>query len=143
MLPHRPQTMPMPIKLILISLVSLIMFGCAAPGSIIITGAPKSAIDPSMVKLYFAEPHKYEVLGFVEATGKYGVTRQDKTDEAIKKVKEMAASIGANGILITNFNDITGGTVGVFMRPGIISSIPSNWPQIYGKAIFVIEETVP
>ncbi|MBI3398728.1 MAG: hypothetical protein HY026_05800 [Deltaproteobacteria bacterium] len=148
----------MQIRLILV--IILLLAGCAS-GSVIITGNKRPPIclpiQQNMsesaqaerracletIKLYSQEPKEYEVIGFVEATGKSGWTKQDKTNYAVKKLKELAAEIGANGVLLTSLGDkhaMVGGAMPMYGGGAIMYAAPVDQPSISGKAIYVIKE---
>lgn len=90
------------------------MFGCAASSHIIV-GKTRAPISPEEVRLYSKPPTNYEEIAIVDSSSKnsWAVTDQGKIDVAIQRLKEQAASIGANGILINVTGDIATGAVGV------------------------------
>ena len=99
-------------KVTLILFVSVFL-GCAtAPGATIITGETRPAISPHEVIIYLEPPYQYEVIGLLEASSESNSRRQRQAavDRAINDLKERAAQIGANGILIVNMTtERTGG----------------------------------
>lgn len=116
---------------IFIFLFCAVLFGCAS-GTIIITGTPRTAIDPYYVTMYAEAPAKYEVIGIVSASSDMGWTEQDCVNYAIEELKKQAAKIGANGVLIEKIGtDNSGG----FVTSGVY--IPVTAKTISGKAIYV------
>ena len=63
-----------------------------------VTGNQHQPVPTEAVKLYQAPPEHYEIVGMVNAStrGK----RQRRTDAAVRKLKQQAAKMGANGIIM-------------------------------------------
>jgi len=97
-----------------------------------------------MVKLYNKPPVKYDEIAIIDSSSKnsWAVTDQGKVDVAIERLKEEAANLGANGILIQLTGDISTGSVGVGSATaygyGISSSILHKAAK--GLAIYVYEQ---
>ena len=102
------------IKTIFTLSVVIILFGCAASSHVIV-GETRAPISPEEVRLYSKPPANHEEIAIVESSSKnsWAVTDQGKTDVAIQRLKEQAASLGANGILINVTGDIATGSVGM------------------------------
>ena len=112
--------------------------GCA-DSSVILTGQPHAATTPDKVQVYFQQPaRKYEVIGIVTGSSKnkFGVTRQGKTDAALRSVKEKAAEIGANGVIMQTQGTTTGGAVGT-VSGGLVIASSINNVEVSGTAIFI------
>lgn len=96
-----------------IALCSLLLalVGCAT--SHVMLGQARPAISPDQVKLYMRPPAKYQEIAILESSSKdsFAVTEQGKTDKAIQRLKEEAAKLGANGVLIQSTGNQYGGTV--------------------------------
>lgn len=90
------------------------MFGCSATSHVIV-GKTRAPITPAEVRLYSKPPANYEDIAIVDSSSKnsWAVTDQGKIDVAIQRLKEEAASLDANGILINVTGDISTGSVGV------------------------------
>src|SRR5580765_2801643 len=76
--------------------------GCAT-SSHVMTGTPRPAITPDQVKVYSAPPQvKYEQIAVIDAnsTRAMAITSQQKTDAVIARLKEEAAKLGANAIIL-------------------------------------------
>ena len=108
-------------RTIFVLLLALLLAACAS-GSAIVTGAKRTPLDPSHVKLYAEAPAKYEVIGVVSAKSAAGLTAQGSEDYAVQELKNQAAILGANGVLV----EATG-------------EGPSVGQRVTGKAIFVTE----
>ena len=100
------------LKLFLCSLIGFIIIGCSASSHIVV-GQARPAISPTKVKLYNKAPEKYDEIAIIDSSSKnsWAVTDQGKVDVAIERLKEEAASLGANGILIQLTGDISTGSV--------------------------------
>lgn len=78
-----------------------LLTGCAT--SHVLVGEPRPAISPDKVKVFLSPPETpFEEIALVEASsrGAWAVSDQGKTNAAIERLKEEAASLGANGILL-------------------------------------------
>jgi len=87
---------------------------CAAESHVLI-GTARPPIPPEQVKVYLHPPAKYEEIAVVEASSRGGApsfTEQQKMDRAIARLKEQAAELGANGILLEDVGDQAAGSVG-------------------------------
>jgi len=58
---------------------------------------------------------KYEQIAILNTSsaGSFSFTAQSKTDSVIKRLKEQAARLGANGVILQGMGDVAGGSVGV------------------------------
>ena len=102
------------IKSIFALSIAIIMAGCASSSHVIV-GKTRAPLSPEEVRLYSKPPANYEEIAIVDSSSKnsWAVTDQGKIDVAIQRLKEQAASLGANGILINVTGDIATGSVGV------------------------------
>ncbi len=116
-------------------IILILLIGCAS-GSTIVTGTPRTPIDPNSVKLYVQEPVNYEVIGLVEASSDSGWTAQESQDYAIDELKNQAAKIGANGVLLNTTGSKTSTMVGT-TTGGIFYAVPIEAKTVSGVAIFV------
>ena len=115
----------------------LFLAGCAS-GSSIVVGETKEAIDPSQVKLYLETPDIYEVIGIVTASSDAGWTEQDSVDYAVEELKNQAANLGANGVLIESTGSQNSTVVGGY-GTGYLYTIPVTAKSVTGKAIYVTQ----
>ena len=113
----------------------LILTACAS-GSSIVTGKTRTPIDPSQVTLYLEPPEKYEVIGIVKASSDSGWTEQDSQDYAVEELKNQAAKLGANGVILTTAGENTSTVVGTYST-GMVYAIPVTSQTVSGKAIYV------
>ena len=89
----------------------LLLGGCAS--SHVMVGAARPPISPDQVKLYLHPPEKYEEIAIIDASSRRSIvfTDQQKMNKVIARLKEEAAKVGANGILIQGTGDEQAGEV--------------------------------
>jgi hypothetical protein len=97
------------------------VLGCAAVTlsacvtSHVLVGRARTPILPSQVQVYLQPPaSKYEQIAVLDTSSKhsFSFTAQGKTEVVIRRLKEEAAKLGANGILLQEISDEPVGTVG-------------------------------
>lgn len=121
------------IRILLSLFLPLILTGCAsASGTYLITGTQREAIGAESVVIYTEFPAQYEIIGIVTASSDAGWTEQDSLNYAVAELKNQAAKIGANGVVIENMGETSSGGM-------IVSGIyvPVSAQNISGKAIYV------
>tara|TARA_B100000902_G_scaffold40372_2_gene48008 strand:+ start:48 stop:413 length:366 start_codon:yes stop_codon:yes gene_type:complete len=79
------------------------------PVSHIIVGEKRDPISPENVKIYLDYPKSYEKIALIDAGSNFSFddpallfTWQDKMNKATDRLKNEAANLGANGVLIIN-----------------------------------------
>ena len=106
--------------------------GCAE-GTTVVTGNKRPAISPEQVQLYASAPNqRYEVIALVTASSGNGWTDQQSVDYAVQELKNQAAAVGANGVILGQQGSRTGG----FVMSGNIA-IPYDEQSVSGSAIYV------
>lgn len=97
-----------------ISLAALVaaLVGCAHSSAIVV-GHQRPAIEPESVQVYLELPPGAERIAVLDADsgGSMAVTRRGKTNKVVQRLKEEAAAIGANGILLTGMGQQYAGSV--------------------------------
>jgi hypothetical protein len=86
----------------------------ACATSHVMIGQARPPISPDLVTIYFHPPQaKYDEIALIDTSSKNGfsVTAQGKTDLVIKRLKEEAAKLGANGVLLQGIENQSGGSV--------------------------------
>jgi hypothetical protein len=92
-------------------LAALLSIAGCATGSHVITGTIHPATLPEGVKIYSTAPANSEVIGIVSASSISGLTWQQASDDALRRLKIEASKIGANGIVVKNSeNDFNSGS---------------------------------
>jgi hypothetical protein len=103
-----------------LSRVLLVAFGAhallaaCATTSHVLVGTPRPAIPPGQVRVYLHPPDHYEEIATLGSSsrGSWTFTAQGKTDKVIERMKEEAAKLGANGILLEGIGDQQVGAIG-------------------------------
>ncbi len=100
---------------LLIALVS----ACAGT-SHVITGTPRTPIEPSQVTIYSAAPPQYEEIAVIDASSQmsFAFGEQNKMNAVMERLKKQAASLGANGVLLQGTGSQGGGGVGTGIGVG-------------------------
>lgn len=91
----------------------LLLVACASPTSTQVIGQVREAIDPADVQIYAQEPDDYEAIAFISTTsdGSWRMGEQAKMDAVFMRLKEAAAKLGANGVLIQATGERRGNSV--------------------------------
>jgi hypothetical protein len=88
--------------------------GCTS-SQVAVVGRVRPAISPDQVQIYLQPPEsKYDEIANLNASsrGSFSMTAAGKIDKVIDRLKEQAAKLGANGILLHGVGDQAGGSVG-------------------------------
>ena len=95
------------------AVVAMLLLGCATSSHVMI-GTARPPISPESVRVYVQPPEKYEEIAAIDATsqGSFAITSQQNMDKAIARMKEQAAKLGANGILLQGVQDQQSGSIG-------------------------------
>lgn len=122
-----------------INFLTIALVACG--GSHIIIGNVRAPIRSSEVRIYSTPPAKYEEIAIVEGSSKgtFATTNQQKTNQALEYIKEEAAKVGANGVLLSGYGELSSGT-GAVITPanstvGVL--VVGSHVSLQGKAIFV------
>jgi hypothetical protein len=91
---------------LVLSLISILLSACSASSHLII-GEVRSPINMTEVKIYTEKPEVFEKIAIIDASSKnsFAFTEQGKMDAALELLKQEAAKLGANGILLRSVND--------------------------------------
>jgi hypothetical protein len=88
--------------------------GCAA-SSYRLIGAPRPAISADQVQLYLETPARpYLEIATLDASSKrsWSFSYEGKAEVVIRRLKEEAARVGANGVLLKGITEESGGAIG-------------------------------
>lgn len=132
-------------------LVMLAIGGCAVTNETsLIVGKIRTPITADQVKLYTKPPAKYEEIAIVSADAAHAfMSKQDLMNTSIANLKQEAAKVGANGILLDGVGDFYVGSSGIAVIPSAQRGAPvittgamnaQTGKKASGMAIFVIEE---
>lgn len=95
-----------------------------ASDSVVLTGAPRPPISPTDVRIYSHPPAAFEEIAILNASKSSAFTTggQKTVDKVIEGLKEEAAKLGANGIILEGFSDSQTGSVGSGVGSSSVSS---------------------
>jgi hypothetical protein len=124
--------------------------GCTLTrGSSVLVGTKRAPIEASAVKLYLQPPTRYEQVAILSADARNAfASQQNLTDNTIERLKNEAAALGANGILLQGVESTQVGSSGI----ATVNTANPHAPIITGSsgvilgkegkgiAIYVIEE---
>jgi len=100
----------------LIALATMLALGLAActPSSHIVVGTVRPPISPSEVKIYLQPPPAFDEVAILNASAAsmFGTGGQSTVDKVIQRLKEEAAKLGANGIILEGMSDQQTGSLG-------------------------------
>ena len=99
-------------KLVAAFFAALVLSGCAS--SHVLVGQARAPISAEEVRLYVEPPARYETVALLEASnrGAINFTDQQRTNTVIGRMKEEAAALGANGILLQGMGNQYAGSIG-------------------------------
>lgn len=99
-------------KSVITLFLAVFLTGCAS--SHVLVGAARPPIEPEQVRVYLEPPASYETVALLEASnrGALNFTDQGRTNTVIWRLKEEAAALGANGILLQGMGNQYAGSVG-------------------------------
>src|ERR1700753_758569 len=103
----------MKIQFVTVGLAAVLLAACAS--SHVMLGKARPPISPDQVQIYTHPPTvPYEEIARLETSsqGSFSFTAQGKTDAVIKRLKDEAAKLGANGVLLEGIGDQASGSIG-------------------------------
>ena len=134
---------------VLTGFMVLALSACATD-SVIVTGTARPPISPSEVKIYSQPPPVFEEVAILNASKSvaFSTGGQKTVDKVIAGLKEQAAKVGANGILLEGFSDQQTGALGAgsgsssvsgnsAVGVGVGGSLGIYKKTGHGRAIFV------
>lgn len=104
----------MPFARIIPVLALVGLFAGCSTSSHMMVGNPRPPISPSEVRIYLHPPARYEEIAVLDSNSRnsFAFTSQGKMDVVVERLKEEAAKLGANGILLQNEGEQYAGSVG-------------------------------
>ena len=127
-------------RIILLLATIAVLTGCVS--SHVLVGTVRPPISPDQVKIYIHPPAKYEEIAILESSskGSFAITAQGKTNKVVERLKEEAAKLGANGILLQGIGDQQVGAVGTGFASGTASG-SSAFGVGFGSSTAVYQKT--
>lgn len=104
-------------------LIVCFLAGCASSSSRLVAPA-RPALNPADVRVYRTAPRHYQEIALVDASSgaHFFHGSPEGEAEAIQRLREEAARVGANGVIITLLGDRPQGSLGVGVGGGGISA---------------------
>jgi uncharacterized protein YbjQ (UPF0145 family) len=108
----------------LLVVAGLIALAACATDSVVVTGSPRAAISPTDVRIYSHPPAVFEEIAILNTSKNSAFTTggQKTVDKVIEGLKEQAAKVGANGVILEGFSDSQTGSVGSGASSSSVSS---------------------
>jgi hypothetical protein len=102
------------IRLLTLATVLAIGLAACAPSSHILVGTARPPIPPSEVKVYLKPPPSFQEIAILNASANsmFGTGGQGSADKVIERLKEQAAKLGANGLILEGMSDRETGSLG-------------------------------
>lgn len=124
--------------LLVAACVSLPLLPGCATGAALVTGIKRAPIDPSQVRIYSSPPSKYEEVAVISANSywSWAWNEQAKIDTATRELRNKAAKLGANGVIVKNLGSAPI-TAGGYAFGGLGAASINNMATIEGVAIYV------
>ena len=106
--------MQVPTHARLAALSALLLAGCSTSSHVLV-GSARPPISPDAVQVYMQPPAHYEPIASINASssGSFAITSQQNMDKALSRMKNEAAKLGANGILLQGVQDQQSGSIGL------------------------------
>ncbi len=129
-------------------LAAVLLFSLAACAgtSRVMLSDPRPPVDPASVRLYSAVPPGAIQIAQLESKSAVGFGTQGQTDAVVRRLKNEAAKLGANGVVLIGVGagarspgglSVGGGSYGGHVGGGIGIGIPTQQKEGAGVAIYV------
>jgi hypothetical protein len=101
-------------QFLLTSVVLALLCGCGST-HVIMVGAPRAAITPDAVRIYYSPPRHFQRIAIINSSSgpSWAFTTPSQTAQAVTKIKEEAAKLGANGVLMEALGTSSSGNLGI------------------------------
>ncbi len=102
------------VRLITLATVFVLSLVACAPSAHILVGTARPPIPPAEVKIYLRPPPSFEEIAILNASADsmFGTGGQATVDKVMQRLKEEAAKLGANGIILEGITDQQTGSLG-------------------------------
>ncbi|MDE8602501.1 hypothetical protein M3I01_006100 [Marinomonas sp. RSW2] len=140
------------IKYLSVLALPVFLFGCAS-GSHVVTGQQMPEIEVDQVVVFTEAPaFDYEIIGSVRASSDNGFSEESRKEKATLEMREQAAKIGANGVILDGVTQLsfrrlgTGVGLAVGSGGGVGTSLGSSFSfptaEVTGTAIYYESDVV-
>ncbi|HVJ36907.1 MAG TPA: hypothetical protein VM687_03775 [Stenotrophomonas sp.] len=124
--------------------LALALAGCAS-SSRVMMGSARPPVDPAIVQVYSTAPAGAIEIAQIETTSAVGFGTQGQTDSAVLRLKQEAAKLGANGVVVVGVGSqgspggvsVGAGSWGSSVGGGVGIGIPTTQKHAAGVAIWV------
>ncbi len=115
-----------------------LLVGCAATSSSRLIGQTRAPIDPAEVRIYEEAPRRYVEIAALDASSGSSFLHSSASGraEAYARLREEAARVGANGVLLTFVAEQPTGGLSFGAGGGGISGGRRNFTAAGGRASF-------
>jgi uncharacterized protein YbjQ (UPF0145 family) len=95
------------IRNLIMAMAVLFASGCTImDGNAIVTGEVREPISPEQVRIYRTAPERFEEIAIVDASAGHDFLKNSSlVNSALERLKEEAAKVGANGVLLLNVDE--------------------------------------
>jgi uncharacterized protein YbjQ (UPF0145 family) len=92
-------------RLAISAALAVSLAGCVS--SHVLVGSPRPPISPDQVGIYLQPPAQSQQIALLQSSSRaaFAIGAQAKTDKVIERLKNEAASLGANGIVLQGLDD--------------------------------------
>jgi hypothetical protein len=136
----------MTLRSVLATALLLSLAACAGTSRVMLSDA-RPPVDPATVRIYTAVPPGAIQIAQLDARSAVGFGTQGQTDAVVRRLKNEAARLGANGVVLIGVGgdggrspvgvSVGGGSYGGHVGGGIGIGIPTQQKQGAGIAIYV------
>jgi hypothetical protein len=97
-----------------LSIAVALLCGCGSTHTIMV-GQPRAAITPDAVRVYYTPPRHFDRIAIINSSSgpTWAFTTRGQMDDAISKLREEAAKVGANGVLLEATGTSSSGNLGI------------------------------
>ena len=95
--------------------IALLFCGCGTTANVMMVGNARPAISPESVRVYHSPPRRFQRIAIINSSsgGSWLFADRDQVPEAIERIREEAAKLGANGVLLEAVGTTSSGSLGV------------------------------
>jgi len=96
------------------ALLAVLLVSCGSIHSIMV-GQARPAIAPEAVRVFYTAPRHFERIAIINSSSgpTWAFTTRGQLEDAIAKLREEAARLGANGVLIEATGTSSSGNLGI------------------------------
>lgn len=123
----------------------LLLAGCAGTSKVMLAD-PRPPVDPASVRIYTEVPSGAVQIAQLDARSAVGFGTQGQTNAVVRRLKDEAAKLGANGIVLIGVGggerspvglSVGGGSYGGRVGGGVGIGIPTQQKSGAAVAIYV------